>query len=66
MSGPERRGYRRAAKWWERLDTKRASRIAKHFTKHGYKDEDHWQELAETLIDNMIQLEKALSPYLNK
>jgi len=51
---------------WERLDNKRASRIAKHFSNIGYKDEDKWEELADTMIENMIKLENALSPYLTK
>ena len=49
---------------WERLDNKRASRIAKHFNDIGYKDENKWEELADAMIDNMIKLEKALSPFL--
>lgn len=49
---------------WERLDNRRASRIAKHFPNLGYKDEDRWDQLADEMIQNMIKLEKALSPYL--
>lgn len=51
---------------WERLDTKRASRVAKHYLNLGYKDEEKWEELADKMIDGMIRLEKALSPFLNK
>lgn len=51
---------------WERLDNKRASRITKHFNNIGYKDEDKWEELADVMIENMIQLEKAIAPFLNR
>jgi len=50
---------------WERMDGKRASRIAKHFDK-GFKNEEAWDVLADSMIDAMINLEKALSPYLKK
>ncbi|HET9135980.1 MAG TPA: DUF4268 domain-containing protein, partial [Candidatus Kapabacteria bacterium] len=51
---------------WERLDNRRASRVAKHFQGQGYKDEGNWEELADTMIADMIKLEKAISPYLAK
>ncbi|MBY0534321.1 MAG: DUF4268 domain-containing protein [Chitinophagaceae bacterium] len=51
---------------WQRLDNKRASRIAKTFTGIGYKDEDNWEELADMMIDSMIRLEKAIAPFINK
>lgn len=51
---------------WERLDNKRASRIAKHFVNMGYKNEDNWNELTDQMIDAMIKLEKSLSIYINK
>lgn len=50
---------------WERLDNKRASRIAFHF-KNGLNDEDQWNGLCDEMITGMIQLEKAVSPYLKK
>lgn len=49
---------------WERLDTKRASRIARHFEKGGYRDEANWEAIADVMIDAMIALERSLSPLI--
>lgn len=51
---------------WERLDGKRASRIAKHFDKYGYRDNEKWEELSSQMIDSMIRLDKALTPFIQK
>lgn len=51
---------------WERLDNRRASRIAKHYGNLGYKDEEQWEALSDAMIDAMIKLEKAISPYINR
>lgn len=51
---------------WERLDNKRASRIAIHFEDIGYNDQDKWPILSAQMVDSMIRLEKVLSPYLSK
>jgi hypothetical protein len=51
---------------WERLDNKRASRIAKYFDQGGYRDENKWKDIAEHMIDAMIRLERAVSPFINK
>ncbi len=51
---------------WERLDGKRASRIMKYFEIGGYRDKEKWDEICDLMIENMINLEKALSPYINK
>lgn len=51
---------------WEKLEEKRACRISKKFKKGGYKDEDNWNEIHEELIDAMINLEKALSPFIKE
>jgi len=52
---------------WERLDGKRACRIAKHFELGGYRDdESKWPALQDTMIDAMIRLEKALRPQIAK
>jgi hypothetical protein len=50
---------------WERLDEKRASRIAMRYSV-GYKDEDRLEELSDVMINDMIKLEKALSPFISK
>jgi hypothetical protein len=50
---------------WQRLDTKRACRIAKYFEGGGYRDnEDEWSRLQDRLINAMISFHKAISPYL--
>lgn len=49
---------------WERLDNRRASRIAKRFKGAGLYDENKWPMLQEKMIDAMIRLEKSLKPYI--
>ena len=50
---------------WERLDTKRASRIARYYEDGGYRDdEDKWPKLQDHLISAMISFHKAISPYV--
>ncbi len=52
---------------WERLESKRACRIVKRFTLGGYRDEEEkWPMIQDNVIDGMILLEKALSPYIKK
>lgn len=51
---------------WERLEGKRACRIAKHLGLGGYCDEAKWPEIQDALIDAMIRFEKALKPYISK
>lgn len=51
---------------WERLDGKRACRIAKYFEGSGYKDNEQWEILCEKMIKSMIDLEKALTPAIQK
>lgn len=43
---------------WERLDSKRASRISVRF-EGSLKNKDSWDELQEKMIDAMIRIEKA-------
>lgn len=50
---------------WERIDRKRACRIAKYYDGGGYSDnEDKWPKLQDHLINAMISFHKAISPYL--
>jgi hypothetical protein len=52
---------------WQRLEGKRACRISKRFTLGGYRDdEEEWSEIQDTMIDGMIQLEKALRPHIDR
>lgn len=53
--------------YWLRLDTKRASRIQYEITRGGYKDDEAiWEGIQIEMIDAMIKLEKALSPFIIK
>ena len=50
---------------WQRLDEKRACRIACIMSNGGYKDdESKWQSIQEAMIDAMIRLESALTPFI--
>jgi hypothetical protein len=51
---------------WERLDKKRASRIAIRFKGYGLKNKDQWSEAQDRMIDSMVRLEKAFKPYIEK
>jgi hypothetical protein len=51
---------------WERLDNKRASRIARYFDDGGYRDQERWSEISDKMILAMISLEKTLAPFLAK
>lgn len=51
---------------WERLDTKRASRISKRIVVGGYRDEDRWTAIQDAMIDAMIKLGRALKPFIIK
>jgi len=50
---------------WQRLDTKRACRIAYEFSLGGYKDDEaNWPPIQTEMIDALVRLEKALSPFV--
>jgi hypothetical protein len=52
---------------WQRLDTKRASRIRITLKDVGYRDEEaRWPALQDALIDAMVRLDKALAPRISK
>lgn len=51
---------------WDRLDSKRASRIRKTINLGGWKDPDKWEEIHAALVNAMIQLERALRPFIQK
>jgi len=50
---------------WERMDTKRASRISKSIAIGGYADREKWELISQSMIDNMIKLEQVLSPIIS-
>ncbi len=48
---------------WERLDSRRACRIAYPITEGGYRDDEQvWPSVQDAMIDAMIRLEMALAP----
>lgn len=52
---------------WQRLEGKRACRIAKRIEKGGYRDDrDLWPGIQDAMIDAMIRLESALKPHVGK
>ena len=52
---------------WERLEGKRACRIRKRINIGGYRDEEEkWPQIHEAMINDMIRLEEALRPYIQK
>ena len=51
---------------WERLDDKRASRIAVRFPGMSLNDRDHWGEIQEELDNNMIKPESVFRNYIEK
>jgi len=52
---------------WQSLEGKRACRIRKTITIGGYRsDEENWAKIHDAMIDAMIKLEKALSPFVAK
>ncbi|MEO0156919.1 MAG: DUF4268 domain-containing protein, partial [candidate division WOR-3 bacterium] len=51
---------------WELLPNKQASRISYVIPDYGLKDQDHWDELQDKMIDAMIRFENALRPYIQQ
>jgi len=51
---------------WERLDGKRACRIAQRFDRGGYRDEGAWPDISDVTVDAMARLERAIRPFLNQ
>jgi hypothetical protein len=52
---------------WDRLDAKRASRIAVLLGDGGYREEESkWPVIQDAMIDAMVRLEKALAPRIAK
>lgn len=52
---------------WEKMETKRACRIARYYENGGYRDEEEkWPDIQYELIDSMIRFSRALSPYMKK
>jgi len=50
---------------WERADSNLGCKIACHLDTGGYDDaEENWPAIHESMVDAMVRLEKATSPYL--
>ena len=50
---------------WERLDGKRACRIAKYFELGGYRDDEaKWPAIQDAMVDAMVRLRDSLAPFL--
>ena len=50
---------------WQLLPDKRASRIRYVISSYGLKDQEHWDELQEQLIESMIRMEKTFRSFIN-
>ena len=51
---------------WERLEGKRACRVADRQAIGGYRDDANWPEIQAAMIDSMVRLEQALRPHLSR
>jgi hypothetical protein len=51
---------------WQRMDDRRASRIAKIVTNRGLKDIGDWAIIQDKMIDAMIRFEKALTKHIRQ
>jgi hypothetical protein len=52
---------------WEPLEGRRACQIAKYLDQGGYRDpEEAWEAIHAVMIENMIRLEKALRPHIER
>jgi len=51
---------------WQRLDTKRASRIRFVISDYGFEDMEHWIELQDKIINSVIRLQKALQNFIKQ
>jgi hypothetical protein len=51
---------------WERLNDRRASRIRKTIADGGIRDEAKWLQIQSAMVDRMVRLEKAFTPFIAK
>jgi len=51
---------------WERLDNRRASRIAIYFEGIGIKDKEKWDNLQDTMIDTIVKMESVFKKYISQ
>jgi hypothetical protein len=51
---------------WERLEENLGSKIAYYLEEGGYQDnEEEWATIQAALVDAMVRLEKAMTPFLS-
>jgi hypothetical protein len=51
---------------WERLDENLGSKIAYYLEEGGYQDnEEEWPRIQASMVDAMVRLEKAMTPFLS-
>ena len=51
---------------WEPLENRRACRVSFKITIGGWKDQDKWDVMFESMVNKMIRMEKAFKPFLKK
>lgn len=51
---------------WDNVEGRRFRRIFVHITEGGYRDEEKWPEIQDTMIDAMTDLAKTFKPYIEK
>lgn len=51
---------------WQRLDVKRACRISSRIDSYGFKDNGHWEDLQDQMIELTIKLVKAFQPFIEQ
>ena len=51
---------------WEPLENRRACRVSYKITIGGWKDQDKWDVMCESMVNKMIRMEKAFKPFVKK
>lgn len=51
---------------WDNVEGRRFRKIFVPITQGGYRDEERWQDIQDTMIESMVRLEGVLRPYINK
>lgn len=49
---------------WERVEEKQVCRLRRIITDGGYLDQENWPNIQETMVEDMIALEKVFRPYI--
>ena len=51
---------------WEPLENRRACRVSYKITIGGWKDQDIWDNMFESMVSKMIKMEEAFKPFVLK